>query len=185
MKNSIVPFAICVLLIFGLTGLGSAQNTESVQPVSSVKSSGSDISIRQAEQVAASAADATEGKPEQSFMASTQAFVPDIYKPFREKYYKTVELVQISWPRLIGGTHGKFGGRLALGLNRPHYSVKKELGVFGNLDLKIDGVIDGIINSARVNVVYDLRRPYAANDTKVKIFVDRISFKVGIPVGRR
>jgi hypothetical protein len=183
MKNTFVPYALCVLMITGSAGLISAQTTDRCQPVNPVKSSGSDISLRQAEQVA-SAAGGAEGKPEQVLTTSAEAFIPDIYKPFREKYYKTVELVQISWPRLIGGTNGKFGGRLAIGLNRPHYRIKKELGVYGNLDLKIDGVIDGIINSARINVVYDLRRPYTENDTKVKIFVDRISFKVGIPVGR-
>ncbi len=184
MKNTFVPYALCVSMIVGSAGLISAQTADRCQPVDPVKSSGSNISLRQAEQVVAGAADGSESKPEQVLTTSAEVFVPEIYKPFREKYYKTVELVQISWPRLIGGTNGKFGGRLALGLNRPHYRIKKELGVYGNLDLKIDGIIDGIINSARINVVYDLRRPYTENDTRVKIFVDRISFKVGIPVGR-
>jgi hypothetical protein len=187
MKSTFVLYALSVLPVLSAADLCQAQTADNCPTTSAVRSTGSDISIRQAEQVAATAVDGAATKPEQAFSrtSSTEAFVPDIYKPFKERYYKTVELVQISWPHLIGGTNGKFGGRLALGLNRPHYRLKKELGVYGNLDLNIDGIFDGIINSARITVVYDLRRPYYADDTKVRIFVDRISFKMGIPIGRR
>jgi hypothetical protein len=186
MKRIFWYCAIYGFNVFALTAPGSAQSTD-YNPVSSaVKSPASNISISQAEQVAANAIDGADNKQEQSLARTTsaEALVPDIYKPFKERYYKTVELFQISWPRLVSGTSGRFGGRLAIGLNRPHYKLKKELGVYGNLDLKIDGVFDGIINSARITIVYDLRRPYEVNDTRVKVFVDRVSFRMGIPIGK-
>ncbi len=120
----------------------------------------------------------------EALATTTQEFVPDIYKPFKESYYKTVEIIQLSWPLLVDGTDGRFGGRLAVGLNHPSYTFKKELSLVGTLDLNIDGVIGGVVSSARITISYNFRRPYTSNDTQMHVNVNNVSFKVGIPIGK-
>jgi hypothetical protein len=186
MKNSLVLYALLGLMVIG--SLASAQIAESLHPnsVSAIKSSSR--TLLQAEQ--ATAVDESENYFESQTesikpQAVTEALIPDIYKPERERYAATLEIIHLSWPLLMGGSDDKAGARLSLGVARPYYSYKKELRMMGNLDLQIEGIYHRILNSARLTLVYDMRRSLKGNDTIMRLFVDKVVFKVGIPVGRR
>jgi hypothetical protein len=110
-------------------------------------------------------------------------FFPDFERPTREKYITTIELASIAWPEKIGAPVSHLGGRLILGLNRPYYTVKRDLRLIGTLDFKLDGMIFGVTNTARVSFKYDLTRPRTSAKTSMQLSVYQIAMKFGIPFG--
>jgi hypothetical protein len=164
-----------------------AQSVDSKHPGSASSTRSAVMSITEAEVAAiSSTADiaASSSKEILRPKAVEKTLIPDIYKPERESYVATIELLHLSWPNLMDRPNDKSGARLALGVTRPHYGFKKELSMAGSLDLKIEGIFHGILNSARVTLLYDMRKALKGNDTRMNILIDRVTFKVGIPVGR-
>ena len=108
-------------------------------------------------------------------------FDSDIPLPTKRVYYTTIELLRISWPVMMSQHRDDFGSKLIIGLNKPYYRLKKDIRVIGSFDLKMDNIIFGLINSAKVTLRYDLKRPHHQGKSQVKFLVDSIAFKVGIP----
>ncbi|HBC45477.1 MAG TPA: hypothetical protein DCZ43_00375 [candidate division Zixibacteria bacterium] len=184
MKNAVVLFVLLDSMVLG--SLASAQTTDSRHFISVSGTKSSARTLSEAEQ--ATAVDASDNYIESQTesirpKAVAEALIPDIYKPEREKYIATLEIVHLAWPRLMGGSTDQAGARLSLGVTRPHYSYKKELRMMGNLDLKIESIYHKILNSARLTLVYDMRRSLKKNDTRMRVLVDKVVFKVGVPVG--
>jgi hypothetical protein len=109
-------------------------------------------------------------------------YVADLPMPRREKYYKTLELVKISWPGLMGQAGDRFGTRLIVGLNKPYYRLKGDMRVLGSFDLKLDNIVFGFLSSTKITLKYDLRRTHADDSADMKIQMDMITFKIGIPL---
>lgn len=110
-------------------------------------------------------------------------FIPDFDRPTREKYITTIELASIAWPEKIGAPVSHLGGRLILGLNRPYYAIKKDLRLIGTLDFKLDGLIFGVTNTAKISFKYNLTRPRTSAKTSMQLSVYQIAMKFGIPFG--
>jgi hypothetical protein len=179
--------ALWGILIFGFSQSLLAQSVESHPSSSASASRSASMSITAAEAASeVSSADAAAALSNNKLQPKTveKNLIPGIYKPERESYVATIELLHLAWPNLMDKPNDKTGARLALGIARPHYGFKKELSMAGSLDLKIEGIFHGVLNSARVTLIYDMHRALKGNDTRMNILVDRVTFKVGIPVGR-
>ena len=186
MKNASVLFALLGLM--ASDPLASAQIMDSHRYIGVSETKGPSRTLSEAEQaIAVDASDEYIETQTESIRPKTvaQALIPDIYKPEREGYVATLEIIHLSWPRLMGGSTDNAGARFSLGVTRPYYSYKKELRMMGNLDLKIEGIYHKVLNSARLTLVYDMRRSLKKNDTRMRVFVDKVVFKVGLPVGGR
>jgi hypothetical protein len=186
MKNAVVLFVLLGLIVLG--PLAPAQTTDSRHLIGVSGTKGSARTLSEAERaIAVDASDNYIESETESIRPKgvAEALIPDIYKPEQERYIATLEIVHLSWPRLMGGSTDQAGARLSLGVTRPHYSYKKELRMIGNLDLKIEGIYHKILNSARLTLVYDMRRSLKKNDTRMCVLVDKVVFKVGVPVGGR
>jgi hypothetical protein len=105
----------------------------------------------------------------------------DIPLPTKRVYYTTIELVKISWPEMMSQHGDNFGSKLIIGLNKPYYRLKKDMRVIGSFDLKMDNIFFGLVNSAKITLKYDLKKPHHQGKSQVKFLVDGITFKVGIP----
>lgn len=99
----------------------------------------------------------------------------------QNNYIQTVELAHLSW--LGDGISGdKLEGRLLIGFRHPYYSLKKIMQLTGSFDIKIDGVFMGFANSIKLTMRYDFARPINNPVTRMKFFMENITFKVGIPL---
>ena len=98
----------------------------------------------------------------------------------KKSYYKTINLLSLSRPH-IEESRDSFQSNLILGLNKPYYKLKNEIRVIGNLDLRFENVLWGYPNSTTITVGYDLKKELPKGASDLRIRVDYIAFKVGIP----
>jgi hypothetical protein len=99
----------------------------------------------------------------------------------KKSYYKTINLMALSKPQIGKYNNDSFQSNIILGLNRPYYKLKDEIRVIGNFDLRFDNILWGYPNSTTITVGYDLKKnlPKGASDLRLKI--DYVAFKLGIP----
>lgn len=97
-------------------------------------------------------------------------------------YYKTITLVSLSKPENGKMKRDNFQSDVILGLNRPYYNLKDELRVIGNFDLRFDNVLWGYPNSTTITLGYDLRKTLPNGSSNLKIKIDYLAFKIGIPI---
>jgi hypothetical protein len=185
MKNATLHYAFRGLIILGVAVPLFAQDKATQNSASTSRSTIGALTNQTAIQAVA-ISEISSIPPAEPFGPGIFSNVinPSIYKPEKEIYAVTIELAHLSWPRLIGRSNDVIGARLALGLNRPRYGFRKELSMAGNLDLKIEGIIHGVLNSACITLAYNMRRSLKKNDTRMRVLVDKVVFMVGIPVGR-
>jgi hypothetical protein len=111
------------------------------------------------------------------------AYIPEFSLPAKDVYYTTIELARFSWPDETDKSDDDFGGKLTIGLNKPYYRLKKDIRVVGNFDFKIENIIMGLLSSAKITMKYDLQKRRAEKRSRVKLLMDKITFKIGIPFG--
>jgi hypothetical protein len=107
--------------------------------------------------------------------------IPESSFPLKENYAVVIELAHLSWPVSPNSKTENFGGRLAVGFNRPDYSIKGQIKIIGSFDLRLDGNIIGLKNSARVTIKYNFARSFTGRKSEVNLLVDNIRFKFDIP----
>ena len=176
---------ISVIVLFAVSAV-SAQEIDGPASAGAVHTGTRASTLQQAEQAAQiTAIESSVQNSKGNLMPQNieQALLPDIYKPEKESYVATIELAHLSWPKITNGTADRAGARLALGIARPQYTFRKELRMTGSLDLKIEGIFHGVLNSARVTVLYDMRRSLKRNDMRMKIAIDRLAVRIGLPFG--
>jgi hypothetical protein len=187
MKKTSLLLAVWGLMLSGSRFPAFAQVSESCTSINMREINEPIRTLLDAEQAAVgSTTDRHADSPAFNFKprAAQAGLSSDIYKPESEHYAATIEIIHLSWPRLLDGRSDNLGARLSLGISSPHYSIKEELRMMGSVDFKIEGIYHGLINSARLTLVYDMRRSLKGNDTRMSLTVNRVVFKVGVPVGR-
>jgi hypothetical protein len=116
-----------------------------------------------------------------SIPQKTLIYIPDYPVPTRKTYYQTVQLLKISWPDWRRHDQDVFASKLIVGLNKPLYRLKKDIRVLGSFDLKLENIILGFFNSANVTLKYDLKKLHRDERSEIKILVEKVTFKIGIP----
>jgi len=182
-NRSAFPFLL-IAIITGLARQASCQVSEygvSSAPTSERKN---DVrTIAQAENAVAVYADpSAPNGPGTSHDEIFRSLAPEPYSP-KENYVMTVELARLSWPLFSDQNSDRLGGRLAVGFNRPSYNIKNELRVIGSFDIKIDGIIVGLQNTARVTFKYNFSRPIKSPKSRFELACENVVFKIGIPFG--
>ncbi len=180
-NRSAFPFLL-IAIITGLARQASCQVSEYGISTSPATERKTDVrTIAQAENAVAVYVDpSAPNGPGTSRQEIFRSLAPEPYSP-KENYVMTVELARLSWPLFSDQNSDRLGGRLAVGFNRPSYNIKNELRVIGSFDIKIDGIIVGLQNSARVTFKYDFSRPIKSPKTRFDMVCDNIVLKVGIP----
>jgi hypothetical protein len=105
-------------------------------------------------------------------------------KPAKENYVTIIRLANITFPSGPNDSQSKFSSRIFIGLNSPSYGFKNVLSVAGNFDFKIESVILGMPNTAKMTFSYDIRRPLKSNKTYFEMSMSKVAFQVGIPFGK-
>jgi hypothetical protein len=100
----------------------------------------------------------------------------------KKSYYKTISLVSLSKPEKSKMNHDNFQSNVILGLNRPYYYLKNDFRVIGNFDLRFDNILWGYPNSTTITLGYDLKKTLPNGSSDLKIKIDYVAFKVGIPI---
>jgi hypothetical protein len=100
----------------------------------------------------------------------------------KKSYYKTLNLISFSKPVTGNMNRDDFQSNLILGLNRPYYNLKDEFRVIGNFDLRFDNILWGYPNSTTITLGYDLRKTLPDGPSDIKIKIDYVAFKIGIPI---
>lgn len=105
-------------------------------------------------------------------------------KPAKENYVTIIKLADITIPSGPNDSQSRFSSKILIGLNNPSYGFKNVLSVAGNFDFKIESVILGMPNAAKMTIAYDIRRPLKSNNTYFEMSVSKIAFQVEIPFGK-
>jgi hypothetical protein len=100
----------------------------------------------------------------------------------KKVYYKTITLISLSKPENDKMKRDNFQSNVVLGLNHPYYNLKNDLRVIGNLDLRFDNILWGYPNSTTITLGYDLKKTLPDGPSNLKIKIDYLAFRVGIPI---
>jgi hypothetical protein len=183
MKKRLVFHALLSLTIGGYVNQSYGQTSERNIPVAETHSERKGVStISQAEQaVAVSVTEIKDVRLVSSGIKQPYDLIPESSFPLKENYAVVIELAHLSWPANASSKSENFGGRLAVGFNRPDYSIKGQIRIIGSFDLRLDGNIIGLKNSARVTVKYNFARSFTSRKSEMNLLVDKLTFKVDIP----
>ena len=105
-------------------------------------------------------------------------------KPAKEDYVTVIKLANITIPSGPNDSQSRFSSKILIGLNNPSYGFKNVLSVTGNFDFKIESVILGMSNAAKMTIAYDIRRSLKSNNTYFEMSVSKVAFQVEIPFGK-
>jgi hypothetical protein len=183
MKKRLVSHALLGFIIGGIVSQSYGQTSERNISVAEIRNDRKVAStISQAEQ--AVAVSVTEIKDIMSASVGIKQpidLIPESSFLRKENYAMVIELAHFSWPTNSNSKSNNFGGRLAVGFNRPNYSIKGQIKIIGSFDLRLDGNIIGLKNSARVTVKYNFARSFTGKTSELNLLVDNMTFKVDIP----
>lgn len=99
-------------------------------------------------------------------------------------YVAAIDLTNPLKPVLSGRRETNVGGHVFFGLRRPYYRLDETIRVIGSFDLKANGSLAGLGNSATVTFRYDFFGNTRSRAFKISMLVDQFSYRIIIPLGQ-